>query len=96
MVYDYRGLNHYSSTFDGTTGDFLRDIGYSSESTISIVSESSLPADSLLGNKVLLICIRGRQAMKKLDSIPESKTEKSVYYKPNMRWTRHGGGGYCL
>lgn len=78
MVYDYRGLNHYSSTFDGTTGDLLRDIGYSSESTISIVSESSLPADSLLGVKYLLSAAEAA-GYEKVDSIPEANG-KSVYY----------------
>ena len=80
MVYGYRGLNHYSSTYDSAVGDMLLDIGYSTERDLSIVSESILPADSLFGVKYLLSedDVAGYE---RVDSIPEAN-QKAVYYNP--------------
>lgn len=80
MVYGYRGINHYSSTFNIGVQEMIRDIGYSRETDLAILSESSLPADSLLGIKYLL----SREAVpgyEKVSSIPEAN-QKSVYYNP--------------
>lgn len=80
MVYGYRGLNHYSSTYDSAVGDMLLDIGYSTERDLSIVSESVLPADSLFGVKYLLSA-ENVAGYEKVSSIPEAN-QKSVYRNP--------------
>lgn len=80
MVYGYRGLNHYSSTYDSAVGDMLLDIGYSTERDLSIVSESVLPADSLFGVKYLLSA-ENVAGYEKVSSIPEAN-QKAVYRNP--------------
>lgn len=80
MVYGYRGLNHYSSTYDSAVGDMLLDIGYSTERDLSIVSESVLPADSLFGVKYLLSA-ENVAGYEKVSSIPDAN-QKAVYRNP--------------
>lgn len=80
MVYGYRGLNHYSSTYDSAVGDMLLDIGYSTERDLSIVSESVLPADSLFGVKYLL-STENVAGYEKVSSIPDAN-QKAVYRNP--------------
>lgn len=80
MVYGYHGINHYSSTFDTGTGEMINKIGYSTETDLSIMSESILPADSLFGIKYLL-SKETVPGYKKVPAIPEFNG-KAVYYNP--------------
>lgn len=80
MVYGYHGINHYSSTYNLGIQEMIRDIGYSRETDLAILSESSLPADSLFGVRYLL----SKEAVpgyEKVESIPEAN-QKAVYYNP--------------
>lgn len=80
MVYGYRGLNHYSSTFDTDISRFLYDVGYSTLLDLSVYQESILPSDSLMGIKYLL-SNREVPGYVKEEEIPEANG-KSVYYNP--------------
>lgn len=80
MVQGYSGLNHYSSTFDTNISDMLWRTGYSTQQTMSIVSESILPADSLFGMKYVLTK-NNVQGYEKIEEISQ-ENGKSVYYNP--------------
>lgn len=80
MVYGYRGLAHYSSTYDTNLSRLIFDLGYSTLLDLSVVQESILPADSLFGVKYLLSKYPV-QGYEKVDSIAEFNG-KSVYYNP--------------
>lgn len=80
MVYGYHGINHYSSTYDTGIAEMINKIGYSTETDLSIMSESCLPADSLFGVKYLL-SEDNVAGYKKVGSIPEYNG-KAVYENP--------------
>lgn len=54
MAYNYPTISHYDSAYDGDVALFLNKIGYSSETSVSLVDEPILPADALLGAKYLI------------------------------------------
>lgn len=54
VVYGYSSIAHYSSTFDSNISDMIYDLGYSTETDLSIFGEAILPSDSLFGVKYLL------------------------------------------
>lgn len=80
MAYRYRGLAHYSSTYDTNISDMIYDMGYSSLHDFSIYTEPILTTDALLGIKYVL----SRQALTGLEKVEELRTinEKQVYENP--------------
>ncbi len=54
MAFNTFGIQHYSSTYDRITADFIKNLGYSRDSFPSFYHAPILPADSLLGVKYLL------------------------------------------
>lgn len=55
FVYQYRGLTHYSSIYDGSVNDFLVKMGYCKQDAMaSNYVDSNFLADSLLGIRYLI------------------------------------------
>lgn len=80
MAYGYRGLAHYSSTYDTNISDMIYDMGYSSLHDFSIYTEPILTTDALLGIKYVL----SRQELTGLEKVEElgMVNEKQVYENP--------------
>ena len=54
LAYNYFGIQHYSSSYDGITTQALKNLGYSRAQFPSFYHDPLLGADSLLGVKYLL------------------------------------------
>lgn len=80
MVYGYHGLAHYSSTYDTDISKMIFDVGYSTLLDLSVIQESIIPSDALLGVKYLL-SQKEVAGYEKVDEIPEYNG-KSVYLNP--------------
>ena len=80
MAYGYRGLAHYSSTYDTNISNMIYDIGYSSLHDFSIYTEPVLPTDALLGIKYVLSehDITGLKKVEELGTV----NGKQVYLNP--------------
>lgn len=80
MAYGYRGIAHYSSTFDTDISNLIYDLGYSSLRDLSIYTQPILPSDALLGIKYVL----SRHDLVGLEKVEELGTvnEKNVYRNP--------------
>lgn len=80
MVYGYRGLAHYSSTYDKDISKMIFDIGYSSLLDLSVIQESILPSDAFFGVKYLL-SKKDIVGYEKVDEL-SGYNGKSVYLNP--------------
>lgn len=80
MAYGYRGLAHYSSTYDTNISDMIYDMGYSSLHDFSIYTEPVLTTDALLGIKYVLSQhdITGLRRVEELGTV----NGKQVYQNP--------------
>lgn len=80
MAYGYRGIAHYSSTYDTNISDMIYDMGYSSLRDFSIYTEPILSTDALLGMKYVL----SKHDLTGLERIEELGTVngKQVYRNP--------------
>lgn len=80
MAYGYRGLAHYSSTYDTNISDMIYDMGYSTARDLSIYTEPILTTDALMGIKYVL----SRQDITGMEKVEELGTvnEKQVYQNP--------------
>ncbi len=79
LVYGYRGIQTYTSSYDEDAALLLRDMGYHIRVYPSVYLDSVLPADSFLGIKYLMsptACV----GYEKTEI--ESGNNKSVYYNP--------------
>ena len=78
FVYDYRGVTHYSSLYDGTVNDFLVKLGYCKQDAMaSNYVDTNFLADSLLGIKYV-ISDKEQSVLEKVSDYPEEKN-KAVY-----------------
>lgn len=54
MAYNYSSIQHYSSSYDNTTAEFLHKLGYCKGEIPTFFHDPILPADSLLSLKYLM------------------------------------------
>ncbi len=80
MSAGYKGIAHYSSTFDENVAKLYCALGYSDQESVNFYKEPILPADSLFGVKYILSdkSYAGYEAVEEIDT----ETNKSAWYNP--------------
>lgn len=80
MAYQYRGIQHYSSSYDQITADIVKNAGYCAGEFPLYYHEPILPMDSLLGVKYFL-SDKQYAGLKKVEDI-SGFDQKQVYENP--------------